>query len=193
MRRPEIAGIRLGDREHDEEQRHADAIVEAALDVQALTDTRRQPRLGHHRLAERGVGRSEQDGEDERLRERERAEERRGQQRSERDRQGEADSEQACGHIEFASQRGQIDASGVGEQHDGERRLGEYLDHVTRRRYLDEIECLRPGEEPDAHEHDGGRQRRAIDPARNRADGDQRERNGCEGPFHRRPYAGRSA
>ena len=33
-----VTGVRLRDREHDEEQRHADAVVEAALDVQPLPD-----------------------------------------------------------------------------------------------------------------------------------------------------------
>ena len=35
------AFVPLGDRERDEEQRHADAVVEAALDVEALPDPRR--------------------------------------------------------------------------------------------------------------------------------------------------------
>ena len=41
VRRSEITGVCLGDCEHDEEQRHADAVVEAAFDVQTLADARR--------------------------------------------------------------------------------------------------------------------------------------------------------
>ena len=33
VRRTDLIGVRLRDGEHDEEQRYADAVVEAALDV----------------------------------------------------------------------------------------------------------------------------------------------------------------
>ena len=39
----DIAGLRLCDREHDEEQWHADPVVQSALDVEALADARRKP------------------------------------------------------------------------------------------------------------------------------------------------------
>ena len=53
--------------EHDQQQRDADPVVEAALDVQSLAHADRQARLGHHGLAEGGIGRCEQHGEDQRL------------------------------------------------------------------------------------------------------------------------------
>ena len=60
-------GLRGGDRQRDREDRHADAVVEPALDVEALTHQRGQGRQGHDGLAERGIGRSEDHGEDERF------------------------------------------------------------------------------------------------------------------------------
>ena len=53
-----VFDVRGGER--DQQQGDADPIVEAALDVQSLTDARWEPWLGHHRLAERGIGRREQ-------------------------------------------------------------------------------------------------------------------------------------
>ena len=61
------AGLGLGERDRDEEQRHAEAVVEAALDVEPLADPRRDPLVGDDRLAERGVRAREHDGEHERL------------------------------------------------------------------------------------------------------------------------------
>ncbi len=84
MRRTDLTGISLGDREHDEQERHADAVVEAALDIETLADPCRQRRLRHDGLPERGIGGGKQHREDERLRNRERAEERRGEERTER-------------------------------------------------------------------------------------------------------------
>ena len=50
-----------------EQQRHADPVVEPALDVQPLADPARDARLGDDRLAEGGVGRRQDDPEDDRL------------------------------------------------------------------------------------------------------------------------------
>ena len=63
--------VRLGYRDRDQEQRNADAVVEPALDIQALADARWNPRVGDDRLAERGVRRSEHDREQHGLDERE--------------------------------------------------------------------------------------------------------------------------
>ena len=59
--------VRLGERERDEEERDADSVVEAALDVESLADPRRDPLVGHDRLPERCVGAGEHDREHERL------------------------------------------------------------------------------------------------------------------------------
>ena len=61
------SGLRLRDREHDPEQRHADPVVEAALDVQALSHSAREPRQRHDRLTERRVRRREDHREEQRF------------------------------------------------------------------------------------------------------------------------------
>ena len=50
-----------------EQQRHADPVVEPALDVQSLANPPRDARLGDHRLAERGVGGRQDHRQDHRL------------------------------------------------------------------------------------------------------------------------------
>ena len=65
---PDRALLGLGDRERDEEQGHADAVVEAALDIEALADPDGQASGGHDGLTEGGVSGREDDGEHERLR-----------------------------------------------------------------------------------------------------------------------------
>ena len=50
-----------------EQQRHADSVVEPALDVEPLADPARDARLGDDRLPERGVGRRQHDRQDQGL------------------------------------------------------------------------------------------------------------------------------
>ena len=93
-----VAGIGLRDGKRDREQRHAQAVVEAALDVQALTYTRRQVLVGDDRLAQRGVGRSQHDREHERLGPRDRAQHESAHQRPDDDRERQADAQQTGGY-----------------------------------------------------------------------------------------------
>ena len=76
------------------EQRHADAVIEPAFDVQPLTDPRREPRFGDDRLAERGVRRREHDRQDQRLLDAQPAERGHGDDGSQQDRQRQPDPEQ---------------------------------------------------------------------------------------------------
>ncbi len=64
---PDRALLCEGDGERDQEERYADAVVEAGLDVQALTDPHRQPLRRDDGLAESRVGGREDDGHEERL------------------------------------------------------------------------------------------------------------------------------
>ena len=119
-------GFDVGDRDRGEQQRHADAVVEAALDVEALADPLRHARLGHDRLPERGVGRRQHDREDHRLLDGQLAEApRQPRPRPSSDRQRQPDAEQAHGHADGAPQRAEVDPRGVREQHERERRLGQ--------------------------------------------------------------------
>ena len=62
------AGLGLGDGEPDEQQGHADPVVEPRLDVQSLPDAGGKARIGDDGLTERGIGRGEDDREDQDLR-----------------------------------------------------------------------------------------------------------------------------
>ena len=115
----------IGGGDGGEQERHADPVVEPALDVQALADPARDARIGDDRLAERGVGRRQDDPDDGRLPEGQLAEDRRRRERTESDGQGQADPEQANRHRELAAQLAEVDAGGVGEEDEGERRLGQ--------------------------------------------------------------------
>ena len=59
--------VPLGDRERDEEERDADSVVEATLDVETLPDPRRDPLVGDDRLAKRCVRAGEHDRQHQRL------------------------------------------------------------------------------------------------------------------------------
>ncbi len=80
----ELGGVAVSDRsflrqrdgERDEEERHADPVVEATLDVEALTDSDRKATRRDDDLTERGIGRREDDREHESFGPREVAEER---------------------------------------------------------------------------------------------------------------------
>ena len=122
-----LARIRLRDREHDVEQRDADAVVETAFDVQALPDPGREPRLRHYGLAECGIGRCEENRKYKRFGHRQRAEQRCRDDRTQQDREREPDSEQARRNRILLAQRPQVDTRRVGEEHDGQRRLREEL------------------------------------------------------------------
>ena len=78
----------LRDREHDPEQRHADPVVEAALDVQSLSNSAREPRQRDDRLAERRVRRREDHREEERLGPRELGEHDESEEEARQERQG---------------------------------------------------------------------------------------------------------
>ena len=119
------AGVGLGHGERDREQRDAQAVVEPALDVQALADPRRQACVGDDGLPERGVGRGEHDREHDRLRPRDVGQHEHAGDCAGHDRQRQTDAQQPYGYRELASQGVQVDARRVGEQHDDERGLGE--------------------------------------------------------------------
>ena len=82
--------------ERDEEERDADPVVEAALDVETLPDPRRDPLVGHDRLAERCVRAGEHDRQHQRLDHADAGQNADPGERAGRDRQGQPDSEQAC-------------------------------------------------------------------------------------------------
>ena len=102
--------VSLRDRERDREERHAEAVVQPALDVESLADARRQVWVRDDRLAERGVGRREDDGNDHRFGPRDAVEQERAHDRSGHDRERQPDGQEAGRNPVLASQDVQVDA-----------------------------------------------------------------------------------
>ena len=178
------SGLCLRDREHDPEQRHADPVVEAALDVQSLSNAAREPHERDDRLAERRVGRSEDHREEQRLGPQELGEHDERDDEAQRQRQGQADPEQTQRHRELAAQRAHVDPRGVREQDERKRRLGEQLDRLAGRRDLDQPQRLRADEQPDGGEDHRGGDRRTRDPAGDRRECEQSQRDDGNCPVH---------
>ena len=160
-----------------EQQRHADPVVEPALDVQALADPARDARLGDDRLAEGGVGRRQDHPRITASQKVSWSKITRRRKRSEGDRQRQADPEQAHRHRDLAPQLSEVDARGVGEEHERQRRLGQRSHGRAGARDVDSVEDLRADQEPDRDEQDRGRDRRSRQPLRDGGDGDQRQRH----------------
>ena len=110
--------MRLDIRERDrgEQQRHADPVVQAALDVEALADPRHDARIGDDCLSERGICRRQDHADDHGLAEGQLVEDDACDECSERDGEGKADSEEASRQADAGAQRPEIDARGVAEE-----------------------------------------------------------------------------
>jgi hypothetical protein len=99
----------LGNRDRDQQQWDADAVVQPALDIQALTDARRNPGVGDDRLPERSVRRCEDNREQHGLDERELTENGDTRESAGNDRQRQPDPEQAKRHDVLAAQCHEVD------------------------------------------------------------------------------------
>ena len=87
----------VGDRDGGEQQRHADPVVEPALDIEPLANPLRHARIADDGLPESCVRRREHDREDHGLPHRQLVEDRGGGERAQRDRQRQADAQQPHG------------------------------------------------------------------------------------------------
>ena len=138
------------DRERDQEERHADAVVEAGLHVQALTDTDGEALGRHDDLTQRRVGRREDDRDEERLGPGEvgQQDERGGESGEDRERQ--PDPEQSRGDVQRSAQGREVDPRRVREEDDREGRLREGLDLEAFGLRIDEPggRCPRRGRRP---------------------------------------------
>lgn len=84
-------------RQQCQQQRDADPVVKAALDVQRLPHNLRKSGVRDDRATKPGIGRSEDHAQDKRLAERERAEQGHRDQPSQHDRQRQAGAKQGTG------------------------------------------------------------------------------------------------
>ena len=106
------------DGERDEKQRHADPVVEATLDVEALTNSDRETARCDDDLSERGIRGRQDDREHESFGPREVSEERDCGDEPGDDREREPDPQQPRWHTKCASKRLQVDARRIGEEDD---------------------------------------------------------------------------
>ena len=135
--------VRLGNRDRDQEQRDADAVVEPALDIEALADARRNPGVGNDRLPERSVRRGEHDRKQHGLDERELSEHGDTRESAGHDRQRQPDREQAKRHDVLAAQCCEVDPRRIREEHDRQRRLGDPADGFAPDRRVEPTQNVR--------------------------------------------------
>ncbi len=123
-RRVPSVRLRCQSEEH-EQDRHADPVVEAALDVECLPDIRRHSLIPHHRCAERRVRRGEHRRQNRDLEQREFGKEGEPEAQPGDNRQGQTDEQQPDGESVGTAKNAEIRRRCVGEQHQRERQLRE--------------------------------------------------------------------
>ena len=183
--------VPFGESERDEEERDADSVVEAALDVETLPDPRRDPLVGDDRLAERRVGAGEHDREHERLDQADARQHADAGERADGDRERQADPEQPGRHRELLAQGRQRDPRGVGEEDERQRRLRQQLDGLAADAQIDQAE-YRPCQQPRGREEDRRCDERPLEPAGDGREREQHQRNRREFPGSQRPPLHRS-
>ena len=156
--------VRFGEGERDEEERDADSVVQAALDVEPLPDPRRDPLVGDDRLAERRVGAGEHDREHERLDQADAGQHADPGERAEGDRQRQANPEQPGRHRELLTQGRERDPGGVGEEDERQRRLRQQLDGLAADAQIDQPED-RSRQQARGREEDRRCDERTLEPA----------------------------
>ena len=185
--------VGLGDADRDEEQRDADAVVEAALDVQPLTDAGGKTRVGDDRLPQRGVRAREDHRQHQRLGCLEARQHGDAHQGARENREWKPDPEQAQRHGVFDLQRPQRDPGGVGEQHKGQRGLRQDLERLAADVEVDQPEH-RAGDQPRRGEEDRRRYERSLEPAGRGCEREDEERDRGESPgLHCRPTLSEAA
>ena len=130
--------VPFGECKRDEEERDADSVVEAALDVEPLSDPRRDPLVGDDRLAERRVGAREHDREHERLDQADARQHADPGESAEGDRERQANPEQPGRYRELLPQGRERDPGGVSEEDERQRRLRQQLDGLAADAQIDQ-------------------------------------------------------
>ena len=145
--RAERAFVGLGNGERDEEERHAEAVVEPALHIEALPDPGRDAPVRHDRLPEGGIRARQDDREDERLDEADPGEDDGAGQCPGRNGHGKAEPEEARRDAELVAKGRDRDPRGVGEEDERQRRLGQQLDRLAAELQVEQPEnrALRAG------------------------------------------------
>jgi hypothetical protein len=164
----------LGDGEEDDQQGHADPVIQAALDVEALADaggSRLLVTTGSPRAASVGAraaavhpsswGKQDQPG-----------------QGADHDRQGQAEAEQPRRQGGLAPQPAQVDPGGVGEQHQGQGGLGQQANVLVGGIGVDQLQDLVADQQAEADEDHRLGDHRGLQPPRQRPIANQQHGNG---------------
>jgi hypothetical protein len=173
----------LGDGEEDDQQRHADAVVEATLHIEALTDAGGQAQVADHRQPEGGVGGGQDGGQGGRGPQVQLRKQGQAGQGACHDGEGEAGAEQPGRHQRLAPQPAQVDPDGVGEQHQGQGGLGQEAHELVGAFGLDQAEGPAAGQQAGGGEDHRLRHHRRLQPRRDGAIADQQQRDGGEDPL----------
>ena len=177
--------VPFGEGKRDEEERDADSVVQAALDVETLPDPRRDPLVGDDRLAERRVGAGEHDREHERLDQADAGQHADPDERAGGDRERQTDPEQPGRYRELRAQRRERDPGGVSEEDERQRRLRQQLDGLAADTQIDQAE-YRPCQQARGGEEDRRRDERPLEPAGDGREREQHQRNRREFPGSQR-------
>ena len=186
LRPPEMSDSTSASSDGGEQQRHADAVVEAALDVERLADPLRHARLGDDRLAQRGVGRRQHDAPGSRAsaklsspKSAAAATAPSSDRQRQADRRAAAPARRPCG---AAAPRSMRDASQNSTSASVASASARTVEPVLDRSIPSSTSG--PTSNPKRDEQHRRRDRRADQPPRDRGDAEQRERHQREGPLH---------
>ena len=179
-----IAGARRLPRQADEDdhERQGDAVVQAALDVQAIADRLRHPPVDDHGLGQGGVGRGQDRTDQGGLPDVEAGEHDRRQRPAEPDRERQPDGQQSRRERAFPYQPGGVDLERVAEEDEDQRQLEDAVGERDIRDGRDEAEADRPDQQAERDEDDRRRDDRRAQALGNEAVGEVR--GGDDGERH---------
>ena len=177
-----VFDLRRGER--NQQQWHADPVVEAALDIEALADPRRKAWLGHDRFSERRIGWGEHDRQHDRLNHVELSEHERGGHGSGDDREGEPNAQQARRNRILVSEKSHLDPGGICEQDDRERRFRQDANADAVRPRRQPVGDHRSYQDTDEDEHHRAGDGSVGQPPRHSSDAKHGGGDDREFPFH---------
>ena len=175
--------------EQDHHDRHADAVVETAFQIERFAHRRRHCRIGNDRFAERRVGRRQYRGQQGHLQDFEPGKDDGGDDKAEHDRQGQTERQQPLRQPEVPFDDAEIRVGGVGEQNHGERQFCQKPQPLTVDADAQNAQPIGAQDKPDRGEHDRAADQRALDPSRDRAVDEQEYGQNRAVLVHRTPVA----
>src|SRR5208283_2889200 len=153
-----------GEVEQDDDERHADAVVQAGLEVERLARGFGDGGVGDDGRAERGVGRREERGEQRDPEQVELREDEQPDEEAEHDGDRQADQQQPFGQGDGAPDHGKVGVRGVAEQHHREGELRQRAQVGGGDRQTQRVETGGAEDQSGGGEQDGPAEPGASDP-----------------------------